>query len=209
MEKAYTKEEYRQAAQQANSEGKFLYRVITQVKYTVTVLEWEDEEHTIPKMIKKEVPVYDESGELIRIDIVKVQASHEEDAYKDVEVLDIKPVGYYYLIEDNLTDGSVNANYAKEDFEKNFFETSLGWIRRVITNADGSHANFLYDILPAVTTAVAQGIVYPLIVYSEPDFTEEVIDWTQYQSLKPATSQFIQECLTQIGNDFKPVNEGE
>ena len=125
MEKAYTKEEYKNAALQANAEGKFLYRVITQVKYTITVLEWEDEEQTIPKMIKKEVPVYDDDGELIRIDIIKVQASHEEDAYKDVEVLDIKPFGYYYLLYDNLTDGSVNQNYAKDDFEKNFFNTSL------------------------------------------------------------------------------------
>ena len=208
MEKTYTNEEYKNAAIQANAEGKYLYRVIQQVKYTVTVLEWEDEEQTIPKMIKKEVPVYDDDGDLIRIDIIKVQASHEEDAYKDVEVLDIKPFGYYYLIEDNLTDGSINHDYAREDFEKNFFNTSLGWIRRIITNADGSHANFLYDILPAITTAVSQGLSYPIIAYDEPDFTEEVIDWREYQKFVNATPQFIQECLQQIGNDFKPINEG-
>lgn len=207
MEKTYTNEEYKNAAIQANAEGKFLYRVIEQVKYQITVLEWEDEEQTIPKMIKKEVPVYDDDGELIRIDIIKVQASHEEDAYKDVETLDIKPFGYYYLIKDNLTDGSVNQNYAKEDFEKNFFNTSLGWIRRIITNADGSHANFLYDILPAITTAVSKGLSYQIIAYTEPDFTEEVIDWTKYQTFVTATPQFIQECLQQIGNDFKPANE--
>lgn len=208
MEKTYTNEEYKNAALQANAEGKYLYRVIQQVKYTVTVLEWEDEEQTIPKMIKKEIPVYDDDGELIRIDIIKVQASHEEDAYKDVEVLDIKPFGYYYLIEDNLTDGSINHDYARKDFEKNFFNTSLGWIRRIITNADGSHANFLYDILPAITTAVSQGLSYPIIAYDEPDFTEEVIDWREYQKFVNATPQFIQECLQQIGNDFKPINEG-
>lgn len=208
MEKTYTNEEYKNAALQANAEGKYLYRVIQQVKYTITVLEWEDEEQTIPKMIKKEVPVYDDDGELIRIDIIKVQASHEEDAYKDIEVLDIKPFGYYYLIEDNLTDGSVNANYAKEDFEKNFFNTSLGWVRRIITNANGTHANFLYDILPAVTTAVEKNLLYSIIVYDEPDFTEEVIDWTEYQRFVYATPQFIQDCLLQIGNDFKPINEG-
>ena len=209
MEKAYTQEEYKQSALQANAEGKFLYVVITQVPYTVIVLEWEDEEQTIPKIVEKQVPVYDDDGNLIRIDIVREQASHEETAYKDVEVLDIKPFGYYYLLHDNVTDGTRNENYAREDFEKNFFETYLGWVRRIITNANGSHANFLYDILPAVTTAVAKGLEYPLIIYSEPDFTEEVIDWEQYQTLKLATPQFIQDCLIQIGNDFKPINEGE
>ena len=206
MEKTYTNEEYKNAALQANAEGKFLYRVIEQVKYQITVLEWEDEEQTIPKMIKKEVPVYDDDGELIRIDIIKVQASHEEDAYKDVETLDIKPFGYYYLIEDNLTDGSVNANYAKEDFEKNFFNTSLGWIRRIFTNANGTKGNFLYDLVPSIEIAVRNNLQYPIIAYTEPDFTEEVIDWTDYQTEVYATPQFIKECLQQTGNDFKPRN---
>ena len=55
MEKTYTKKEYRQAAQQANAEGKFLYVVITQEPYTIIVLEWEDEEQTIPSY----EPIYD------------------------------------------------------------------------------------------------------------------------------------------------------
>ena len=94
------------------------------------------------------------------------------------------------------------------EFNKAFFNTSLGYIRRIITNADGSHANFLYDIVPAIASAVSLGLSYNLIVYSKPDFTEDITDWTPYQSLKPATPQFIQECLTQIGNDFKPQNGG-
>lgn len=96
---------------------------------------------------------------------------------------------------------------AREDhFKLEFFQTSLGWIRRSVTMADGSHKDFLSDLLPAITAAVQSGQSVNIIAYTEPDYTQDVEDWTQYQSVVIPTAGFIQECLLTLGNDFLPVN---
>ena len=93
----------------------------------------------------------------------------------------------------------------REQFHKEFFHTSLGYIRRIVTKADGTTADFLLDYVALINKAVEENIPYPIITYIEPDFTEDVVDWTQYQVRKIANAQFILECLTQAGNDFKPA----
>ena len=98
------------------------------------------------------------------------------------------------------------AEEREQEFKTNFFNTSLGWIRRSVTMADGSHKDFLSDLLPAITAAVQSGQVVNIIAYTEPDYTHDVEDWTQYQNIVRPTLQFIQECLTQLGNDFLPQN---
>ena len=92
----------------------------------------------------------------------------------------------------------------EQQFKKEFFRTSLGWIRRKVTKADGNKADFLLDYVPAIKTALEMGLSYNIITYDKPDFNEDVIDWTQYQHFKPANATFIQECLQQIANDFLP-----
>ena len=94
----------------------------------------------------------------------------------------------------------------EESFEQEFFQTSLGWIRREVTMANGSQKDFLSDLLPAIITAVQMQQLVNIIAYDKPDFTEDVTDWTQYQHIVNPTSQFIQECLIQLGNDFIPAN---
>ena len=98
------------------------------------------------------------------------------------------------------------ATQREQEFKTNFFQTSLGWIRRSVTMADGSHKDFLSDLLPAITAAVQSGQNVNIIAYSEPDYTEDVTDWTQYQHIVTPTAQFIQECLLTLGNDFLPQN---
>ena len=98
------------------------------------------------------------------------------------------------------------AEQREATFKREFFQTSLGWIRRKVTMADGSHKDFLSDLLPAITAAVQSGQGVNIIAYSEPDYTQEVTDWTEYQSIVQPTAQFIQECLLQLGNDFIPQN---
>lgn len=94
-----------------------------------------------------------------------------------------------------------------EQFHREFFNTSLGYIRRIVTKADGSTADFLLDYVSLINKAVESGLQYPIITYDEPDFNEDVTDWTQYQHHVYATNQFILECLAQAGNDFVPVNQ--
>ena len=94
----------------------------------------------------------------------------------------------------------------EQQFHQNFFNTSLGYVRRSVSMADGSHKDFLSDLLPAIKTAVELQQPVNVITYEEPPFDEDVTDWTQYQNVVTPTAQFLQECLLQLGNDFLPQN---
>ena len=87
----------------------------------------------------------------------------------------------------------LNPNYEAEqqaaeeaEFNKQFFNTSLGYVRRKVTMKDGNTRDFLVDILPMLTVGV------PILTY-----TREL-----EQSKVNATEQFINECKQQLFNDF-------
>ena len=109
--------------------------------------------------------------------------------------------GKYYFADDAELIAKRQA-----EFEKGFFQTSLGWIRRSVNMADGSHKDFISDLLPIISMGVQAGSPVTIIAYTEPDFTEEVTDWTQYQHVETVTPQFIQECFAQLQQDFLPTN---
>lgn len=122
-----------------------------------------------------------------------------------------KQYGTNYYIYDN---GEIvlNPNYEAEEqakrqasFEKEFFNTSLGWIRRAVNMADGNTKDFLSDLLPAISMALNMGQTVNIITYRTPDFTQEITDWTIYQEIKQVTPQFIQECFNQLSADFGAV----
>lgn len=111
---------------------------------------------------------------------------------------------------------ALNPNYEQEettkreqDFNSSFFLTSLGYIRRSVTMSDGGKKDFLSDLLPVISMGVQSGQEVKIIAYTQPDFTHEVTDWTQYQHVEIVTPQFIQECFSQLSNDFLPDLEGE
>lgn len=93
----------------------------------------------------------------------------------------------------------------KEYFSKNFFNTSLGWVRREVTMKDGSTKNFLSDLYPTILTMVNNGISIPVLVYDEPDYSKELT--TEYmitlQKQTTATAEFVTECGNQLLADFK------
>lgn len=92
----------------------------------------------------------------------------------------------------------------QEQFQKEFFQTSLGWIRRKVTMKDGSQINFLTDLLPSVKMGLELGQSVQIITYRQPDFNIEP-DLSYMESLqekKNATSEFITECLMQTVKDF-------
>ena len=106
----------------------------------------------------------------------------------------------------------INPNYEQEqakkrqsNFETEFFNTSLGWIRRQVNMKDGSTKDFLSDLLPAISMALNSGIATPIITYKTPDFTHDITDWTIYQEIKQVTPQFIQDCFNRLSADFGAV----
>lgn len=133
MEKLYTKDEYSQLARQASETGKTLYKVRKMVDYPVEVFEYEKK--TI------QVPVYDEqTGKIIRYEekevddltkpimvpeidpetgeTIMVHKHHTETRQKYAEMLDIKSDGYYICSESNITDGTLNPDFAEQQEEK-------------------------------------------------------------------------------------------
>lgn len=92
-------------------------------------------------------------------------------------------------------------------FNKEFFNTSLGYIRRSVTMADGSHKDFLSDLLPAISMSVQASTPVNILVYDRPPFDRDIDNWEDYQHKVLVTPQFIQECFIQLSNDFLPINE--
>jgi len=99
------------------------------------------------------------------------------------------------------------AREREASFDKAFFNTSLGYVRRSVTMADGSHKDFLSDLLPAISMSVQSGIPVNILTYDRPPFDHDIEDWTEYQHKVVVTQQFIQECFIQLSNDFLPINE--
>lgn len=105
----------------------------------------------------------------------------------------------------------INPDYEKEQaqkrqeqFETDFFLTSLGYIRRKVTMANGDIKDFLADLLPSIAMGVQFGQTVSVITYKEPDAKK---DLTEYQETKQATLQFVQECFAQLNNDFLPAKD--
>ncbi len=113
--------------------------------------------------------------------------------------------------EDGKSVPVINENYEEElvqareeGFEQNFFNTSLGWIRRKVNMQDGTTKDFLSDLLLQIKLGVDLGQDIKIITYSTPDFSQEITDeyMISLQSYKSATAEFIQECLSQLVADF-------
>ena len=123
--------------------------------------------------------------------------------------------GIYALLENEYIneagEAAVDSNYAIEKaqkrqqiFEQEFFQTSLGWIRRKVNMQDGSKKDFLSDLLLQIKAGLELGQNVQIITYSLPDFTQEITEeyMLTLQTRKNATLQFIQECLMQTVADF-------
>lgn len=92
-------------------------------------------------------------------------------------------------------------------FNKEFFSTSLGYVRRTVSmQFTGEKKDFLSDLLPTISIGVSAGQTVRIITYTQPSFDEDVEDWTQYQNTVTVTPQFIQECFLQLQADFGVLN---
>lgn len=102
---------------------------------------------------------------------------------------DIKANPEKYIIDDGTvrekTEEEKQAEVEKE-FNKQFFNTTLGYVRRSVTMKDGSTKDFLTDILPLLVVGV------PVLVY------DRQLNQTRVQ----VTEVFINECKQQLFVDF-------
>ena len=134
MEKLYDKEEYAQKAQQAVDEGKRLFKVQGLVDYDVVVYEYEKKTVQVPVLDPEtgeptgevETVEVDDLTKPIMIEVVDpitgeisiIHKHHTETKQKLAETLDIRLDGYYICSKDNITDGTLNPNFADEQEEK-------------------------------------------------------------------------------------------
>lgn len=136
----------------------------------------------------------------------------------DIDNIEINKDMYNSIIDNDnryiYSDGNiiVNPNYESEQEEKrrvqfhlDFFNTTIGYIRRKVSMKTGETKDFLTDLLPVISMAVNSGQQVNVITYKEPDFTQEEVDWEELQTVKVATPQFIQECFNQVSTDFTGI----
>lgn len=86
-----------------------------------------------------------------------------------------------YLTQEEITQKQ------QEQFAKDFFNTSLGYVSRKVHMKDGNVKDFLSDILPLIQVDV------PIITYN--------LDGSQNVGVL-VTEQFIEECKQQVLIDF-------
>ena len=90
----------------------------------------------------------------------------------------------------------IKAQERREQFNKAFFHTSLGYIRREVSMLVGSTKTFLTDMLPQLIVG------FPILAYEEPDFTIENVNMVNYQKQVMVTEEFLKECKDQLIIDF-------
>lgn len=126
--------------------------------------------------------------------------------------------GTLYALEKNeimINDvPEINQNYEEELarqkenlFYQEFFQTSLGWIRRQVNMKDGSKKDFLSDLLLQIKAGLELGQSVEIITYKQPDFSEDINEayMQTLQEKKTATLEFVKECLMRTVSDFNGV----
>ncbi len=126
--------------------------------------------------------------------------------------------GTLYALEKNeiMVNGvaEINPNYEEELsaqreslFNQEFFQTSLGWIRRQVNMKYGSKKDFLSDLLLQIKAGLELGQSVEIITYKQPDFSEDINQayMQTLQEKKTATLEFVKECLMRTVSDFNGV----
>lgn len=90
----------------------------------------------------------------------------------------------------------------EEEFNRNFFPTHLGYVKREVTMKNGSIKDFLTDLRSSIRVGL------PVFVYDKPDFTQEVTSETLLacQRVSKMDQQFLNDCDNQFAIDFYGFN---
>lgn len=110
-------------------------------------------------------------------------------------------------VKKNPKYAEIKAKQREEEFNRNFFPTSLGYIKRQVTMQNGVTKDFITDLIPLMMDI--PGV--PVIVYGKPDFTQEVTEETLLglQKFVKSTPELIKECRAQAIIDFYGYNPVE
>lgn len=185
VRKLYTDKEYSDKACEANALGKKLIKVQEEREYEVTVLEWEKK--TI------EVPIYNEEGEIIGHKEIEVD-DHTKPIMIDEEVID-PTTGETIIVHVQKHHTETRTEIVEyleivdnpENFQRNFFNTSLGYVRRKpYVKGTKEYKDFLSDMLAGME--VGQQII---------TYTEDL-----QPNLVQVTQEFLDECKAQYNRDF-------
>lgn len=143
----------------------------------------------------KEIDDYDEDGVLIgshieeTTELVEVQTGSHTETVTHTEIVKIGSHTETKIIPYPV----INPNYEEEEkqrqmeqFHKDFFNTSLGWVRRKVSMQTGETKDFLADILPILQVGI------PILTYTEEGEQMKVL----------VTEEFIDECKQQVIKDF-------
>lgn len=185
MIKEYTDKQYSDMAIQANTLHKKLIKVQEEREVPYEVYEYEKKTIT--------VPVYDDEGEIIDYKEIEV-----DDYTKPVMVPEIDPeTGETIMVHKHHTKyrneifEHLEIIDNPENFDRCFFKTSLGYVRRKpFVKGTGEYKDFLSDMSAGM--AVGQTIL--------------VYDKDLNQSVAIVTEQFKRECLEQYNKDFNGEN---
>ena len=151
-----------------------------------------------------------------------IGAGQAEILNDDIEAIEVSEEIYNAYCQDNdkviydveKHEVIFNPNYEQvlykrreEKFNKEFFETSSGYIRRKATMKDGSQKDFISDLIPLMGTIEN----VPIIAYDKPDFSKEVTEevLVGLQKVVKSTPELVQECKNQAIIDFygfNPIN---
>lgn len=117
---------------------------------------------------------------------------------------------YYYLVKGKIKARSKLEIDQQEYWNKNFFSTSLGWIKRKPLMKDGTVKDFLNDCLPVIKIGLTEaGLPEGAVIrYAAPDFKQPLsVAYLETLQDNSAISyvegvQFIQECVNRFLADF-------
>lgn len=117
---------------------------------------------------------------------VDVGIGTDEEYYKSIgmALMDVSECNKGWFLTEKIT-GELEEE-KKEEFNKQFFKTSLGYVRREVSMKDGSTRDFLCDILPRLRKGVE------ILTYTEDLEQNKVV----------VTDEFINECDRQLLQDF-------
>lgn len=185
VRKLYTEKEYSDKACEANAQGKKLIKVQEEIQVPYEVLEWNKK--TI------EVPIYNEEGEIIGYEPKEV-----DDYDNPIMIDEVDPeTGEVHKVQKHHTEYRTEiVEYLEivdnpENFERCFFETSLGYVKRkAFVKGTGEYKDFL-----DISTGMKEG--QKILVYDE----------NLNQSVAVVTDEFKEECETQYNKDFYGDNK--
>ncbi len=114
--------------------------------------------------------------------------------YKGLEILETDRPIENFQFADTEEYIAEQVQEREKIFNEQFFNTSLGYIKRKVTMKDGTIKSFLSDILPLLQIGI------PIISYEKPDFTTE--EMPKQNTNVIVTDKFINECKQQVLKDF-------